>query len=262
MYTSTGIKKALQTAGLVKKLLTLPVDINRETEVKALIDSGASSNFMHEETAGRIGVKLTKRKEPQPVKDIQGKTLGWIDSYAKVTMNIDSHEEEIKFYIIPLGIHGLVLGLPWLQKHDPEIKWSERKLRLNSSYCKQNCIKKRSRDQETKGKGIPPAQRQLENLELEDDEIDDFTLNVLQQGPIEYHESGKNRETVNLLEYHKPRGKQNENLQGVPIAYHDFEDVFDLRRARRMPEDRGLWNFKIEFIDGWEDKLPRTAKGY
>ena len=272
--------------------MTLPVDINKETEVKALIDSGASSNFMHEETARKIGAKLTKREEPQPVKDIQGKTLGWIDSYAKVTMNIDSHKEEIKFYIIPLGIHGLVLGLPWLQKHDPEIKWSERKLRLNSSYCKQNCIKKGSRDQGTKGKGVPLAQKRLENLELEDDEIDDFTLNVLQHSPIEYHESGrnseqknptechgsgrnkepkspieyhdsgKNSETMNLLKYHETRKEQKEDLQGVPVAYHDFEDVFDLQRARRMPEDRGLWNFKIEFIDGWEDKLPKTAKGY
>ena len=293
------------------------MDINKETEVKALIDSGASSNFMHEETARKSGVKLTKRKEPQPVKDIQGKILGWIDSYAKVIMNIDAHQEEIKFYIIPLGIHGLVLGLPWLQKHDPEIKWSERKIRLNSPFCKQTCISKKS----VKGKEVPLTRKQLENLELEDDEIDDFTLNVLQHSPIEYHEPGKNsrkkspiehhkpgknseqknqterhgsgrnnrtvtptehhgsgkdnkknsikhhepeknRETVNLLEYHESREKQKENLQGVPVAYHDFEDVFDLQKARRMPEDRGLWNFKIEFIDGWEDKLPRTAKGY
>jgi len=219
------------------------VDINKATEVKALIDSGASSNFMHQETAEKLEVELTDRKEPQPVNNIQGKPLGWISKYAKVTMNIDAHQEEIKFNIIPLGIHGLVLGLPWLQKHDPEIKWSERKLKLGSTYCKQNCIKKKSRNQ--KGKEVPLTQKRLENLELEDKEIDDFSLNVITQNPIKHHEPGENK-----------------NLQGVPIEYHDFKDVFDLRGARKMPKDRGIWNFKIEFIEGWENKLPKVAKSY
>ena len=29
-----------------------------------------------------------------------------------------------------------------------------------------------------------------------------------------------------------------------------------------MPKDRGEWNFKIEFIDGWEKQLPKPAKRY
>ena len=52
------------------------------------------------------------------------------------------------------------------------------------------------------------------------------------------------------------------NLAGVPVEYHDFADVFDLTKARTMPPDRGRWNFRIDFIDGWEDKLPKPARRY
>ena len=231
------------------------------TELKALLDSGASSNFIHQDTVEKLKVKTTDRKEPQPMNDIQGKPLGWISKYAMVIMNIDNHEERINFNVIPLGIHGLVLGLPWLQKHNPEIKWSERKLRLSSTYCKQNCIRKKSRNQ--KGKEVPLAQKRLEDLELEDEEIDDFSLNAIIKNPIEHHESGNNRtknQQQHPIEHHE--SGENKNLQGVPIEYHNFEDVFDLQGARRMPRDRGIWNFKIEFIEGWENKLPKVAKSY
>ena len=72
-------------------------------------------------------------------------------------------------------------------------------------------------------------------------------------------------ETINViagkpLEYHKD--EQNKNIRGVPIEYHDFADVFNLRNARTMPKDRGIWNFKIDFVNGWKDKLPRPAKRY
>ena len=29
-----------------------------------------------------------------------------------------------------------------------------------------------------------------------------------------------------------------------------------------MPQDRGEWNFKIDFIEGWEKKLPKPVKRY
>jgi hypothetical protein len=53
-----------------------------------------------------------------------------------------------------------------------------------------------------------------------------------------------------------------ETIKGVPKEYHDFKDVFDLQEARKMPKDRGVWNFKIDFVEGWENKLPKPAKRY
>ena len=93
-------------------------------------------------------------------------------------------------------------------------------------------------------------------------------------GPFEHHKSGKRNNKNRPPEHHRSgkelcnssfeqaESEQKKNLQGVPVEYYDFADVFDLKKARIMPRDRGIWNFKIEFIEGWEDKLPRVAKRY
>ncbi len=119
--------------------MTMPVVINKATELKALLDSGASNNFIHQETARKLGLTPIRKQEPQEVKDIQGKNLGWISHYVKVMLDAAQHQEIINLNIIPLGIHGLVIGLPWLQKHDPDIKWSKQKIRFSSMFCKENC---------------------------------------------------------------------------------------------------------------------------
>ena len=36
----------------------------------------------------------------------------------------------------------------------------------------------------------------------------------------------------------------------VPKEYHDFGDVFDLEKARKLPPLRGEWDFKIDLIKG------------
>ena len=135
----------------------MPVVVNKATEIKALIDSGASSNFMHQETAKKLGLPLQEQKEPQPVKDIQGRPLGWIDKFTRIRIDAGTHREVIDFNIIPLGIHELVLGLPWLQKHDPEIKWRERKIKFNSLQCKRIAFARSLSSQKAKRK------RTLEN---------------------------------------------------------------------------------------------------
>ena len=48
----------------------------------------------------------------------------------------------------------------------------------------------------------------------------------------------------------------------MPKELFEYLDVFNDRKAKEMPQDRGEWNFQIEFIEGWEKKLPKPAKRY
>jgi hypothetical protein len=43
-------------------------------------------------------------------------------------MDIDSHKEIISFDIIKLGKYKVVLGIPWLSKHNLEIDWKTNKI--------------------------------------------------------------------------------------------------------------------------------------
>jgi hypothetical protein len=242
-YSSAGKKTIIHSSGNQHKLLTMPVVINKTTQERALVDSGASDNFIHQETARSLGLKLQNKKEPQAVNDIQGRNLGWISHYVTVLLEAAHHQEEIDLNVVPLGIHGLVVGLPWLQKHNPDIEWREKRIKFSSPFCKWKCIKKAyERLRDDKGKFTPWK----DQVQLEDTNgTEHMELDAILPNSTERHGS-----------------EQHESMKGVPAEYHDFADVFNLEEARTMPKDRGLWNFKIDFIEGWEDKLPKPARRY
>jgi hypothetical protein len=45
-----------------------------------------------------------------------------------LTIDINNHEEMINFDIMKLGKYEIVLGIPWLSKHNPEINWKMNKI--------------------------------------------------------------------------------------------------------------------------------------
>ena len=48
----------------------------------------------------------------------------------------------------------------------------------------------------------------------------------------------------------------------VPEELHEYLDGFNDWKAKKMPKDRGEWNFRIDFIEGWERQLLKPAKQY
>ena len=154
--------------------MTLLVVINKATRNKALLDSGASGNFIHQGMVKELGLGLRTREQPQPVNNIQGKRLGWITQYVKVTLEADNHQETMELDVIPLGTHGLVIGLPWLQKHDPTIKWGKRKILFSSPFCKKNClIKDTSKARDEKGRFV------IKKQGLQEQEFDEMAVDAL-----------------------------------------------------------------------------------
>ena len=137
-----GQKTVIYSNGSQQYLLTLPVLVNQTNEVKALLDSGASANFVHSDTARSMKLPTYPRKEPLSVTDVQGRSLGTVEHIAKAWLDVAHHREEIDFSIIPIGIHGLILGLPWLQKHNPDINWKEKTVKFSSPFCRWSCIRR------------------------------------------------------------------------------------------------------------------------
>ncbi|KAK3540853.1 hypothetical protein QTP86_002348 [Hemibagrus guttatus] len=50
------------------------------------------------------------------------------------------HQEQISFYVITSPANHIVLGLPWLQLHDPSISWKEGELVRWSRHCLHSCF--------------------------------------------------------------------------------------------------------------------------
>ena len=63
-----------------------------------------------------------------------------MDQQVEVQMMVRNHAETLTFDVTPLGKHNIVLGLPWLQWHNPTIHWTSGKVTFASNYCEEHCL--------------------------------------------------------------------------------------------------------------------------
>jgi len=54
-----------------------------------------------------------------------------------IPMEIQQHSEKIQFDIMGISNHNVVLGIPWLRKHNPTINWDRKEL----EFLRCNCVK-------------------------------------------------------------------------------------------------------------------------
>jgi len=56
----------------ISKHFNIPVEINGVINVKAMLDTGATANFIHWDLVEKHGIQTIPRKEPLTTKDIHG----------------------------------------------------------------------------------------------------------------------------------------------------------------------------------------------
>lgn len=68
-------------------------------------------------------------------------TVTQCTQYEPIHLHISSvHYERISLYITVPPKQPLILGLPWIQVHNPWISWPEREITKWSEYCFQHCL--------------------------------------------------------------------------------------------------------------------------
>jgi len=126
----------------LSKHLSIPVNINKaERSRNTLLDSGAMGNFISESLVEQLAIPRQPR-EQIPLHDVQGIKIGEIAHQVTITMRIGIHEEQLTLDVANIGNHILILGLPWLKEHNPEIDWLQGRAQFNSDYCNNHCFPK------------------------------------------------------------------------------------------------------------------------
>jgi hypothetical protein len=118
------------------RLLTTLITLADSIKMTAMVASRAMGNFIHLRFI-ELHELVTKTREPLIVNNVNSHLLSRVDRQAEIRMTIGGHSEMLTFDVAPLGKHNIVLGLPWLQQHDPIIHWSSGKLTFTSDYCEQ-----------------------------------------------------------------------------------------------------------------------------
>jgi len=155
-------------------------------------------------------------------------------------MAIGNHSETLTFDVALLGGHNIVLGLLWLQQHDPQIHWSSGKVTFALDYCEKHCL------------ALPasmffsqcPLIQTSETVEnIPDTELDPLTAKEIELYAIDIPE----------------------HLQSVamdiPEYYHDYMDRFDREKATTtLPDFRPNSDFTIDLDPS--KPLPKPSRPY
>lgn len=100
---------------------------------KALIDSGAEGIFMDTTFTKTHHISTFPLKQPIMVLNVDGSpnSSGNIYRYTWKKITFGSKTIFTRFLITKLGKEEIILGLPWLHKHNPQINWKQGTLRIN-----------------------------------------------------------------------------------------------------------------------------------
>jgi len=108
------------------------VDTHKDVTVKALLDSGTTGMFMDWRMAAKHRFRLQKLKRPIIVRNVDGanNSTGTITHQVEVNMYYKGHVERIRMDVCDLGKTEVILGMQWLQAHNPEINWETREVKI------------------------------------------------------------------------------------------------------------------------------------
>jgi len=99
------------------------VDIHEDITVKVLLDSDATGMFIDWRMAAKHRFRLQKLKRPITVRNVDrtNNSTGTITHQVEVNMYYKGHIERMRMDVCDLGKTEVILGMPWLQAHNPEI---------------------------------------------------------------------------------------------------------------------------------------------
>ena len=128
-----------------KDHIMVKVQLQGEKEmvtINAMVDSGATGNFIDSEVCKQHGIKMIKAKNPPEIYPADGKpnSMGPVTHMTQVPMDISKHRELATFQVENLQHHEVILGMPWLREHNPTIDWKENKITFNSERCTTFCL--------------------------------------------------------------------------------------------------------------------------
>jgi hypothetical protein len=92
---------------------------------KALVDSGATNNFMHPAFTKKMGLGLQELPNPRKIFNIDNTTNkpGMITHYLNLDICTNRIYKEMRFLVTDIGHEEVLLGYPWLATFEPRFNW-------------------------------------------------------------------------------------------------------------------------------------------
>src|SRR5712672_240384 len=210
---------------------------HRRTETAALLDSGATENFMNLTYAKWLKLPFKCLAQERPLFNVNGSTnkSGSIKYYTDLEMQTGSKQTNMRFFLTDVGDHKVILGYPWFAANQPKIDWAQGWIdttQLPLILRSPNALK-------------PQFTPNTHNLP------DPMGSEILYIGRV-YIESRITRQTMSstLAEEHNKL-----HLNPIPMEYRRHHKVFSEEAVQRFPESH-IWDHAIKLKPGAPSTLP------
>jgi len=129
-------------------------DTMEETSTETMVDTGATGDFIDQDFIAQAKLPTRKLSQPIPVYNMDGtlNEAGSIREVVDMIMTYDRHSERILLVVTHLGKQSMILGFTWLDKHNPEIDFRARSIKMTRCLpcCCVGCQANRKAERNTK----------------------------------------------------------------------------------------------------------------
>lgn len=249
-----------------------------------LTDTGASAmGFVDLGFAKIHKIPLLKLTKPVILRLANNKRAPNITHTALIKFSLGGHVDEVCCLVTTLGKFDIALGMPWLERHDPDISPGSRKMTFSSDYCISKCLEGH-RPVTVYGCGSKDAKQRVKRTSADIAEISAYAFTrmaerpnneVIAMWPDDFERLSKDEgnESCKLTtdiaaispdDYEKFFAKlrkkpmsEEQLKQRVPKHYHKWLKVWSPTEANKVPPNRSV-DHSIDLIAGSKPPAKRA----
>ena len=234
---------------------------NKSAEVTAIVDSGATGNVISRQLVRKYNIRELPTIDKLDLVNANGsKSIisTMVRLWVTITNGIEDHTEMLSFYVGDIASYSILLGMPWLMKHNPTIDWES--LSITFNRCPDTCVKKGDMIVRSE----QPESDDQEQFDEFDNTIDSLKLaevlvvRSLTKGlePSKIGPMKTSNTSQKLAQAAQKEKRTKEEI--VPARYHQYMGIFDEEKSNRFPPSR-QWDHAIDLK---EDYKPMNCKIY
>lgn len=244
-------------------------------KASTLIDSASTSQFISTRFAHQQYLDLIPLATSKLMTFDYGGTTNMRVTHATLVSvmigdTADQHVEQLLAFVTDVH-YDLVLGRPWLAVHEPETRWKEGSIILNSQHCRTRCSSARPAVATSQERTFKRRERRLSGSphgeEIDLCEVPATAICALAHRPDaqvfslwiqEVHGdrpgpplSACATSAEDFEKFMAASARQN-NLDKLPVEYHDLADCISRNAAKELSPPRPGCDLEIELKEGVE----------
>lgn len=200
--------------------------INGHT-ARILIDSGCLGNFLSPAFAERARIPRRRKRrsytlwtfDDQPTRDNGGKVT---EETTPLEVEVQNHRETISFDITKTSTYDATFGLPWLEKHEPTIRYKSKTVKFENCDC-----------------------NRTERVEVQEISLKAMTA---------FHKRDPDAVYLAMIEV----GPEGTKVQ-IPSEYKNFAHLFAEAKGKEALPKHQPWDHEIPLVEG---KFPSAQPIY